>query len=378
MKICHISTVHPQTDIRIFKKQCCTLVNAGHDVTLLTSAERNSVLNGVTISALKKRKSLVVRLFLNLPKVLIFTLKNQFDVYHAHDPELMPILFILHLLGRCVVYDMHENLPKQLETKKIPKPIKKAISFILPKLEKMILSRINVVYAELSYKKDYPFVKSYTDVLNMPLVNDLKALKLPKKSVFTFCYVGGVSKERCIDKILVALEQIQAEGIPIGFDCIGPVYCPETRNLIYEYEKKLKYFNYYGELAPNDAWCKVACCHVGLAILQPLPNYIESYPTKLFEYLALGIPVITSNFKLYKPIVEGNNVGVCIDPDDQISFEKAFKEIYFEQEVYRVMQANTKKIFKKKFSWDEELYKLDKFYSEIINNNPTKNIGARA
>ncbi len=57
---------------------------------------------------------------------------------------------------------------------------------------------------------------------------------------------------------------------------------------------------------------RIAQCHAGLAILGPIPNNVESYPAKMFEYLGLGIPVIVSNFSLFQDVVERYQCGLRV------------------------------------------------------------------
>lgn len=365
MKVCHISSVHDSDDIRIFKKQCISLANVGFDVTYLVQEISDSKREGVKIKALKKRKSALSRLFFTLPEILAFAFRNDFDVYHAHDPELIPLLFFLKMFGKRVVYDMHENFPRQLETKNIHRWIKSTLIFIWPSIERFVFKRINVIYAETSYKEDYKYVESAIDLLNMPLLNELNSIKKTKHKEFSIGYVGGISRERYLNGTLDAIEQLEKKGIEIRFDCIGPVYYEESLQCIEYYRKKLKNFNFYGRLPADKAWEIVAKCHVGIAVLLPLPNYVGSYPTKLFEYLGLKMPVITSNFELYKPIVEDNNVGFCIDPLNHHEFVKALEKLATNPELLKLMSDNSKEILEEKYSWDVEFRKLIEFYKII-------------
>jgi len=366
VNVCHITSVHPSNDIRIFVKQCSTLVIKGVKVTLLATHDKDEIVNGVAIKALPKRSSAFTRILLNLPLILFYTWKEKFDIYHAHDPELIPVLFMLKVIGRTVVYDMHENFPKQLESKKLSSKLKAVIGFIWPKFEYMALRKMGVVFAETSYKDDYVYVKSYVDVLNMPLVDDLRELEAVKHSRFTLGYVGGVSEDRYCVKILEALIKLQNNGVDIGFECVGPINCKATKLKINRLCSKLSNVHFYGSLPPHDAWKKMIKCHVGIAVLMPKPNYVRSYPTKLFEYLAMGMPVITSNFELYKPIVAANKVGICVDPLKPEEFELAIREFLGSKELLNVMSINTKRRFEADYNWDNELKKLLTFYNEIV------------
>ncbi len=366
MKICHISSVHDSEDIRIFKKQCITLAKDGHNVTFIVNNVKDEVKFGVEIKALKKRTNAIARLFFNLPTILMFTFKNKFDVYHAHDPELLPILFFLKLLGRNVVYDMHENFPKQLKTKRVGVFVKKIVGIVWPAIERIILSRINVVYAELSYKEDYPFVKKSVDVLNMPILDELKEIAVEKHDEFSICYLGGVSEDRYTIKTLETLKKLNNEGINIRFDLVGPVSDQKTFSAIKKYETELPNFHYHGSLPPEKAWRLIAKSHVGLAVLNPIPNYIGSYPTKMFEYLALGMPVITSDFELYKPIIERHQVGFCIDPLSDTEFEKALVLMMNEPKLRADMSVRAGVLLDGQYSWADEYMKLSEFYTNIV------------
>lgn len=366
MKVCQITSVHPNDDIRIFVKECSSLAKAGVDVTLIANNDRNETRNGVHIKALKKRNSAIKRILFNLPIILIFCLRKRFDVYHGHDPELIPVLFILRCFGKKVVYDMHENFPKQLASKELPSYVKKIVGGIWPIIERICLRRMSVVFAESSYKEDYPYVKSSVDILNMPLVTHLSDMEVNKKDIFTLGYVGGVSQDRYCLRILETVLSLQQSGYRIGFDCVGPIESASTEAKINELLGQLENVRFYGELPPNAAWSIISKCHVGIAMLMPKPNYVGSYPTKLFEYIALGMPVLTSNFELYKPVVEGNNVGYCIDPLQPEIFEEKVIELYKNKEQYDALCNNTNGILEEKYNWENEVSKLQSFYAGLL------------
>ena len=366
MNICHISTVHPSNDIRIFVKQCSTLVSKDRFITLVINNASNEFKNGVRIKALKERPSAFKRILFNHPIILKFTILKKFDIIHAHDPELLPLLYFLNLLGKNVVYDMHENFPKQLNSKKIPKLFKKALGFIWPKVENKILKNINVIFAEKSYKKDYSFVKNHVDILNMPLVNQLRKINTNKHKRFTIGYVGDVSEDRGCIKTLEAIHILQSKGLNIGFECVGEILNDLERNKIDKLISKLENINFYGRLPPSVAWEKISKCHIGMALLMPKSNYIESYPTKLFEYLIMEIPILTSNFPLYKRLIKNNKFGICVNPNDSIEISNAILELYYNKSLYKKIMNNLKTEVKMEYDWKFELEKLVKFYNYIL------------
>ena len=64
---------------------------------------------------------------------------------------------------------------------------------------------------------------------------------------------------------------------------------------------------------------------VGMVTLFPESNYIVSLPNKMFEYMAIGLPVIASNFPLWREIIEDNNCGICVDPLDSKAIRNAIQ-----------------------------------------------------
>src|SRR6185503_2696447 len=129
MKICHITTVHPAQDARIFHRMCRALAAQNHEVVLIAPqsfpAERRlrpSVFNGAIERAARPRRSVIA---------LKAALGEDASVYHFHDPELIPIGLLLKALRRnsAVVYDVHEDYPSMMRDKYwLPRWIRPAAS----------------------------------------------------------------------------------------------------------------------------------------------------------------------------------------------------------------------------------------------------------
>jgi len=369
-KICILTSVHPPIDVRIFHKEAKSLVKVGYDVTLIAQHEKDEVVDGIRIVPLPKPRSRFERMTKTVWMVFRLALKEKADVYHFHDPELLPIAKLLTLIDKRVVYDMHENVPKQIKNKGWIKPsLRKYVAKLASLAERFLLLDIPVIFAETSYHKDYLWVKKYTTVLNMPLINQLYSLKSDAQKTVgaSVGYIGGVSEERGSLVTIEALKILKEHGVEPRFDCIGTADKPHDEQLLKLCEEyKLHNVVFHGCMPPHEGWPIIAQCDIGLAVLQPIPNYVESYPTKLFEYMAMGLPVIASNFSLYREIVEGAWCGICVDPINPEEIAGAILFIVEHPTVADQMGKNGRKAVEEKYNWGIEEKKLLELYEGLL------------
>jgi glycosyltransferase involved in cell wall biosynthesis len=290
------------------------------------------------------------------------------DIVHLHDPELLPLGLLLKLKGKIVIYDMHENLPKEILTKPyLNKFIRKPLSFLLNEFESFLFRFMPVVFAENSYPNDFKSVKKSTIVLNFPLVDEMKKKEMVKKRLqFTVGYLGGISAERGALMQLNVVEELRSEGLDINTLFIGPVAEDVLRSEIYERATSKGWAIFTGRVKPEIGWAKISECHVGFAILEPSPNFIESYPTKLFEYMVLGLPCIVSDFPLYRKIVEESECGLLSDPLDKDKIKASVRWIMNNPQNALEMGIKGNACVTEKYSWNSEFQKLEKFYMELL------------
>jgi len=209
-KVCHLTTAHPRNDVRIFEKECVSLANKdGFEVTLIVAdGKRFEKLKGVSIHDIGYKEGRFKR-FCILPfKMLKSALNVKADLYHFHDPELIFVGLILRLLGKKVIYDVHEDVPKSLLGREwLPKPFLKIISLTF-KLIENILSRTfsGIITAtpsiESRFKKNN---KNTVAIQNFPELSIRKTAKISFKTKNDICYTGAISKIRGIIPLLDAL-----------------------------------------------------------------------------------------------------------------------------------------------------------------------------
>jgi glycosyltransferase involved in cell wall biosynthesis len=124
--------------------------------------------------------------------------------------------------------------------------------------------------------------------------------------------------------------------------------------------------NYLGYLDRTGVQKALQRSVAGLVTLQPLRNYIEAMPIKLFEYMAAGLPVIASDFPLWKDIVIGNKCGICVNPTRPEEIAAAIEHLIRDRSAARRMGQNGRDAVETKYNWKVEEARLLKFYKGVI------------
>jgi len=369
VKVCILTSVHPSFDIRIFHKEAISLAKDGYSVSLVAQHDKDEIVEGIKIINLRTPRNRIERMTKTVWSAFWKALKTDAEVYHLHDPELIPIGLLLKAMGKKIVYDMHENLPKQIKSKHWVKPkLRQILSMAVYGAERLFLKDIHVIFAEYSYQKDYPWVNNFEIVLNMPLVSQILDIDCnpSEKHDLGIGYLGRVSSERGSVTIIEALKILKDKDITPRYECVGPIIGSHKRELLKICEQyHLNNVRFYGYLPAHMGWQVMKQCNIGLALLHPTPNYVESYPTKIFEYMAMGIPVIASNFPLYREVVEGNGCGLCIDPLQPETVAGAIDHLIKNPELARRMGENGRQAAINKYNWSVEEKKLFAFYKEL-------------
>lgn len=364
-KIVHLTSVHDPFDTRILFKECQSLRRAGHDVVLVAPHCADEMVDGVRIRAVPLPQNRRSRFLKTTIQVVRAAIAERADLVHLHDPELLPFAPVLRLRGARVVFDMHENGPAALRSKTwIPAKLRAAAARTFRLVERLLLFRVPTILAEESYEASYGWISNRVTVLNLPLASELLAIRGDRYDRPTVGYMGVVSADRGSTVTVDALASLAKEGLEIDFRCIGRI-APETAMFVQESLGETA--RVYGPLRPHDGWEIMARCHAGLALLRPIPNYLESYPTKMFEYMALGLPVICSNFPLYKEVIEEAECGLCVDPEDLVAVARAIRWIVEHPIEATEMGARGRAAVETRYSWRNEETKLLEFYRLLLN-----------
>jgi glycosyltransferase involved in cell wall biosynthesis len=366
-KICHITSVHPRYDIRIFVKECTTLATNGYQVSLIVADEfADEVKNGVQIFSIGKAISRKDRMFKHNNKILNKIIQLKPDIVHFHDPELMLLGLKLHKMGIKVIYDVHEDLPKQILNKHwLPKLVRPFVSQVVKKIEKKCAQRLAAIITAtpLIAKRFSKFNNNTLTIYNYPMLSELSrdATDYANRE-YSLCYIGSISKTRGIIPLVESLA-ISKLKLELAGALSGDIDIKEIKSL-----PGGEYVNYHGVLSRDQVANLLHKTKIGIVTLLPTPSYIESMPIKMFEYMLAGMPIIASNFTLWEEIVTQYNCGILVDPEDKNSIAMACKKLIEDPQLAKKMGQLGQQVVQELLNWEIESKKLLNFYQEIINN----------
>ncbi len=365
MRICIITTAHPRFDVRIWNKQCISLAKEFSDVHLIVAdGKGDDINNGIKTYDIGKPSGRKER-FLRTGKIaLAKALEIKADVYHLHDPELLRIALKLKKSGAHVIYDSHEDLPRQVLNKTyIPKAFRKHISCDIERYENMKVKKLSGVIAATPHIRDR-FLKvnsNCVDINNYPKVDDIKFCNDWSERQNAIGYIGGIFKTRGIFETLDAIN-----GTDIKLILAGSFAPEELENDCRNHPawKNVDFRGYIDRKGINEL---LESIRLGMVILEATPSYIYSLPVKMFEYMAAGLPVIASDFPLWRSIVEEAKCGICVNQTNPQEIKEKIQSLISDTATLQTMGENGRKAVEEKYNWQIEERKLIEFYKRFEN-----------
>jgi glycosyltransferase involved in cell wall biosynthesis len=340
-----MTTVHWPDDTRIRERLIRSLT---HDfaVSYAAKAPGPTDLSGIDYRPLRGG-----RIRRNLGAIRL-ALGPRWDLLVVHDPELIPCALLARALRRCpVVFDVHEDFPAAVYSRTwVPGPLRGGIGRMTGWLLRVAERYLTLTLAEPGYQRlfrgSHPTFPNFPDTSRYP-----EPRTAPGNEVV---YLGDVTIDRGVD---IAAEACAAVGAPLRL--IGRV-TPELGERLQSIEGADLIID---GLLPNETALEiVAGASVGLAPLRDLPNYRHSQPTKVLEYLAVGLPVVASDLPGTRTLVEGLDAVVLVPPGDAGALAEGIQAARTSDMVGRA-RAQAAEI-RTSFRWPTE--EVRSFYSSLV------------
>ncbi len=374
-KVCHVTSVHPRYDVRIFHKECKSLTNNGFDITLLVNDNLpDESIDGVKIvSTQMKPKNRYERMIKSKKKIKKLMLEIDADLYHFHDPELLPEADWIKNKGKKVIFDFHEDVSQQILFKEwIPQKIRKIISFAYKIYEKNKVKNFDAIITVTSkFVERLKQINPNTImVTNYPIVKKENGNSddTPKKKAI--CFAGNISDQWNHEIIIKAIESIEdVEYILAGSS--SQEYIDKLKKL--DGWSKVKYL---GRIPHEEVITIYNESMIGMTLLSYNTQVGDEGTlgnTKIFEFMEAGLPVICSKNKIWKDIVENNKCGIPIDPENITEIISAITKIITNPKLASEMGVNGKKAVCNEFNWETQEKALLDLYKSMETFNRRDN-----
>ncbi|MBR3424450.1 MAG: glycosyltransferase family 4 protein [Neisseriaceae bacterium] len=365
-KIVHLTSVHQRYDVRIFHKECVSLSHKWETDLIVADNKGDEVCQNIKIYDVGKENGRLNRIFKTTHKVYLKALQLDGDIYHLHDPELIPIGLKLLKNNKKVIFDAHEDVPKQILNKPyLKKWLAKILANFYQKYEHKSLKKFTGIITATPYIRDIflQINNNTVDICNFPKLEEFNIRNIDKnQNKKNVCYIGGLTYVRGIQEIVEATQYLPSQ---IQLKIAGQF--SES-----DFEQKIKSLptwnnvDYLGFLNREEISQLLNQSFCGLVTLHPIPNYLDAYPVKMFEYMAMGLPVIASNIPLWKNIIDNEECGLCVNPNNPQEIANAIEFLFNNKDKAIQMGENGKKAILQKFNWEIEENKLFSFYGKLL------------
>jgi glycosyltransferase involved in cell wall biosynthesis len=364
-KVCILTTAHPPFDGRIFHRLAKTLVNAGYDVTQIAKHDKSEVVDGVKIVPLPRKKNRIVRM-LGTFRAGILGLKQKADIYHLHDPELLPIGILLKIITKKkIIFDCHEDVQQQILDKKwignhSKRKMVSAMYRLIEKFSVLFLDAVISATPPIANKFDK---KKSILIRNLPILNlidncQISQIKKEKKIVI---YAGSLTEIRGIEEIIKAIGYISDMA---ELWILGEWENEQFRKRCEKCEG-WKYTKYLGFQKMENVYSLMKNADIGLHLVYGIKRHVIGLPTKVFEYMACSLPVVMTESEYWQKLFNKNSLFA--NPYDPKDIAKKIKNLLENNKIRKKMGNEGRILVEKLYSWEKESERLLNLYNSLCN-----------
>lgn len=363
IRVCHMTSVHPWDDVRIFHKECRSLAASGFDVHLVACAGQDRHLDGVAVHAVPRSEGgRLQRMLATAWRVYRAAKSINADIYHFHDPELIPYGILLRLHGKKVIYDAHEDVPRDILSKPWIAPwLRRIVGTGFEIFEDSAARTLSAIVTATPHiaQRFRQLNPNSVAINNYPMERELVSDAAANSGERVVCYVGGIARMRGAVEMIRALDLIDAKLILAGkFE--SPALEAELRGM-----SGWRKVDYRGLVSREEVRRIYSESSAGLLFFHPEPNHVDAQPNKMFEYMSAGLPVLASDFPLWRQVLERIGAGKCVDPLNHQAIAEVINNILDNPIRSTQMGVAGREAVLTTYQWENEERKLVDLYKSL-------------
>jgi glycosyltransferase involved in cell wall biosynthesis len=388
MRIAHVTISHPALDVRVFEKECRTLAAAGHEVHLLVPGPVPADRDGVhfhSLGDLDQTTAYFWRVWRRLPEIHRIARRVDAAVYHMPDPALIPLGLALQRRGARVIYDAHEDRPRQARTKysAIGRPAIGAVTSLAWSVLEAVARRTfdRFVTATPAIARRFPPERTVV-VYNYPRLEDVPSppatpyAERPNHVVYAGTMHRFHGVREAVEAMALMPERLGARLLLIGdFGRAHPGFRAELEAL-----PGWSRVTYLGRLSRDEVQARLGQAKVGITLLGPRPEHPDAIGNKTFEYMAAGLPVVASDYPVWRRVVGDERAGLTVEPQDPARIAAALTHLFDTPAEAEEMGRRGRRAVLERYNWTAEGERLVELYAglEPAAVPPVRVVGAAA
>jgi len=358
-----MTSAHPPFDARVYHKICRSLAIAGYEVTLIVPyAGGGTAEHGIRLCKVPPPRGRRERMTTTLFRIYRQAVIQNAEIYHFHDPELMPVGLLLRLHGKKVIYDVHEDHSSNMAKQWIPPALRSLASFTVRACEAVAGRACDHIVAATPRIAANFNAKRTSIVQNFPWTSEFitgNDLPYAQRDPIV-AYIGYLADSRGLREMAEAIQLVNAKMpsqlLMAGRMVSGAQDQPFTGS---------DFVELLGEVDRTRIADLLSRSRIGLVVYRPTPNYYFGQPTKLLEYMAAGLPVVASDFPFYRQVIESSGCGLLVDPLKPEEIAKALLWLLENESEAELMGQRGRNAILERYNWEIESRRLVSIYDSL-------------
>jgi glycosyltransferase involved in cell wall biosynthesis len=377
-KVAILSSVHAALDNRVFYREARTLARAGYEVTLLAVHDRDEVKDGVRIRALprasRSRRPLLWRALVHM------AVETHADVFHFHDPELLLATPVLRrATGRPTIYDIHEANADFIAVKDyLPALARRPLSGLIRRWEPRLARRESgLIFADEAIAAAFAaYGGPKATIFNYPgqelIERGVLAVTPPRNRDPVVLYLGGMERNRGAALMIAAFAEVVSHMPAARLLVVGHFMPPELEGeMMADAQRRgiAHALRFTGHVPFERIGDYLAQAAVGWVTWQPYPKNEKNVPTKLFEYMAFGLPVVSSDLPSIRPFVVTDVNGLLVEADNPTAHAAALLRLLQDPTTSESLGRGGRRLVETRFNWEGMEPNLLALYRAVLSGD---------